>query len=56
MRYVVKFYNSFENTWTDVSDPVSYDEAERIWNHYTEQGLINTSEDEGDYYIISVVE
>lgn len=48
--YVVRLYDGFDRLWMDVSDPVSYDEAERIWNEKTDDGTKMTSYDDIDYY------
>jgi len=50
--YVVRLYDGFDNIWIDVSDEVSYEEAEEIWNEKTNDGTEKTSFDDIDYYDI----
>ena len=51
-KFVVRFYDGFDNVWIDISKPVSYDEAKSIWNKETENGTKNTCFDDIDYYCI----
>lgn len=50
--FVVRLYDGFDNEWMDVSQPVSHEEAQRIWNEKTEDGTVNTSYNDIDYYRI----
>ena len=50
--YVVRLYDGFDYEWMDVSDPVSWDEAKKIWDEYTENGTKNTTYNDIDYYKI----
>ena len=50
--YVVRLYDDFDNEWIDVSKPVSYEEAQKIWNERTDNGEKGTNFDDIDYYKI----
>ena len=50
--YVVRLYDGFDHDWMDVSDPMSYEEALKIWNTKTENGTKKTEFDDIDYYDI----
>jgi len=50
--FVVRFYDGFDNIWTDISKPVSREKAERIWDKMTNNGQKNTRFDDIDYYHI----
>ena len=51
-KYVVRLYDGFDNEWIDVSEPVSYEEAVKIWNEKTNNGEKNTRFGDIDYYDI----
>lgn len=51
-KFVVRLYDGFDNEWMDVSEPVSREEAERIWNEKTKGGKEKTTFDDIDYYHI----
>lgn len=51
-KYIVRLYDGFDYKWMDISEPVSYAEAERIWNEKTKDGTKNTQYDDIDYYKI----
>lgn len=48
--FIVRLYDGFDNYWIDVSDPVSKEEATRIWNEKTDNGTRSTSFSDIDYY------
>jgi len=50
--FVVRLYDGFDNIWMDVSEPVSEDEATRIWNEKTKNGTVSTKYEDIDYYHI----
>jgi len=50
--YQVRLYDGFDYIWINVSKPVPYDEAERIWNEKTDNGTKKISYDDIDYYKI----
>jgi len=50
--YVVRLYDGFDNEWMDISEPSTYEEAEKLWNERTENGTKNTEFDDIDYYAI----
>lgn len=50
--YVVRFYDGFDNVWMNVSEPVTEEEANRIWNEKTDNGKKNTTYSDIDYYKI----
>ncbi len=50
--FVVRLYDGFDYCWMDVSEPVSRNEAERIWKEKTDDGKRNTKYDDIDYYAI----
>jgi hypothetical protein len=50
--YVVRQWDGFDGCWTDITSPISKEEAERVWNKYTDNGTKKTSFDDIDYYHI----
>ena len=51
-KYIVRLYDGFDYEWIDVSEPVTYREAERLWNEKTDNGTKKTKYDDIDYYKI----
>ena len=51
-KFIVRLYDGFDNEWMDVSKPVIYEEAQKIWNKETKNGTQNTNFDDVDYYKI----
>lgn len=51
-KFVVRLYDGFDNEWMDVSKPVDYEEALKIWNEKTEGGTKKIKFDDIDYYAI----
>lgn len=51
-KYIVRLYDGFDNKWMDVSGPVPYDEAQKIWNENTKGGTKSTKFGDIDYYAI----
>lgn len=51
-KYIVRFYDGFDNKWMDISKPISKEEAKELWNKETKNGTQNTCFDDIDYYKI----
>jgi hypothetical protein len=51
-KYIVRLYDGFDNTWIDISEPVSREEACKIWRECTLNGTKKTCFDDIDYYKI----
>ena len=51
-KYIVRLYDGFDNLWIDVSEAVSKEEAEKIWNEKTNNGTKNKCFNDIDYYKI----
>lgn len=49
---VVRFYDGFDNYWIDVTGPLPWAEAMRIWNEKTNNGTIKAKFEDIDYYAI----
>lgn len=47
--YVLRLWDMFDG-WMDVSDPVSKEQADKLYNEKTSNGLRNTRYSDGDYY------
>lgn len=47
--YIVRLWDMFDG-WMDLTDPISKEEADKLWNEKTENGTKNTKYDDGDYY------
>lgn len=50
-KFVVRLWDMFDG-WIDISEPVTKEEADRIWNKETADGTKNTKYADGDYYSI----
>jgi hypothetical protein len=50
--FVVRLYDGFDNIWIDVSEAVTKEEADKIWNEKTKDGKEKTCYDHIDYYRI----
>jgi hypothetical protein len=50
--FIVRLYDGFDYQWIDVSEPVSKEDAQAIWNERTKNGTQNTNYSEIDYYAI----
>jgi hypothetical protein len=50
--FIVRLYDGFDYEWIDISEPVSKNEAERIWNENTDNGTKKTKYDDIDYFCI----
>lgn len=50
--FVVRLYDGFDNLWIDITKPVSEEEANEIWNTYTENGTVKSRCEHIDYYAI----
>ncbi len=51
-KFIVRFYDGFDNQWMDVSKPLSKEEAEKVWNKETKNGTEKTKFEDIDYYKI----
>jgi hypothetical protein len=51
-QFIVRQYDGMDNQWTDMTGPVSKDEADRVWNELTAEGTKATSYEDIDYYRI----
>ena len=51
-KYVVRVWDGFDGVWTDVTEPVSKADADRVWNEKTNNGTRATSFDDISYYAI----
>jgi len=49
-KYIVRIYDGMDFVWTDVSEPVTKKEADRIWSQKTDSGTKMTKFDDIDYY------
>lgn len=49
--YVVRLWDMFDG-WMDITGPLSYADAEQVWNERTHNGTRNTRFNDGDYYKI----
>lgn len=49
--YIVRLWDMFDG-WLDITDPISKQEADKIWNKKTANGTKNTKYGDGDYYAI----
>ena len=50
--FIVRFYSGMDGLWVDITEPVSKEEANRVWNDRTENGIKKTCHDHIDYYRI----
>lgn len=50
--FIVRLYDGFDNQWIDVSEPVTKEEADKIWNERTKNGKGNIEFADIDYYAI----
>ena len=50
--FVVRQYDGMDRLWIDVSESVSQEEAQRIWDELTNNGTKNIEYSEIDYYAI----
>lgn len=48
--FVVRLWDGMDGIWMDVSEPVSKEEAQRIWNEKTANGTKAKCFDDIDYY------
>lgn len=51
-KFIVRFYDGFDNEWMDITKPISKEEAMIVWNDRTKNGTKNTCYDDMDYYEI----
>ena len=51
-KFIVRLYDGFDNEWIDVTNPVNYSYAKRIWNKKTKKGTEKTNFNDIDYYEI----
>lgn len=50
--FIVRLWDGMDGIWCDVSEPVTKQEADRIWNERTENGTKSTKYADIDYYAI----
>lgn len=50
--FVVRFWDGMDGIWYDVTEAVSQQEADAVWNEKTQNGTIKTTFDDIDYYQI----
>lgn len=50
--FIVRLWDGMDGTWMDVSDAVSAEEANAIWNEKTSQGTKHARYQDIDYYRI----
>lgn len=48
--FMVRLWDGMDSLWTDVTGPVSHEEAARVWNEKTQNGTQNTTFQDIDYY------
>ena len=51
-KFIVRLYDGFDQLWVDVSEPVTKEEALRIWKEETNNGTKNSKFEHIDYYAI----
>lgn len=51
-QHIVRLYDGFDNLWIDVSGPLIYDEAFKLWLEKTNNGTEKTNYSHIDYYRI----
>lgn len=50
--YKVRLYDGFDYEWIDITEAISYDEAQKVWNERTSNGTKNCKFADIDYYAI----
>ena len=50
--FIVRLYDGFDYVWIDISEPVTKEEAKKIWNEKTKNGTEKTSFGDIDYFDI----
>ena len=48
---IVRLWDMMDG-WIDITEPISEEEAKRIWNEKTGNGTHNINYNDGDYYAI----
>lgn len=48
-QYILRFWDMFDG-WMNVSEPMSKEDADALWNEKTDNGTRNTKYSDGDYY------
>ena len=51
-KFIVRLYDGFDNEWIDISNSVSKEKAQKIWNKETKNGTEHTKFEDIDYYAI----
>ncbi len=54
--FVVRLWDGMDGTWTDVTGPLSAEDALKVWNERTSNGTKKVSYDEIDYFRIFTAE
>ena len=50
LEFVVRLWDGMDGVWTDVTEPLPKEEADKVWREKTENGTKKVSFDEIDYY------
>jgi hypothetical protein len=50
--FIVRLYDGFDHEWMDITEPVTRQEADKIWNERTKNGTEKTKYDDIDYFAI----
>ncbi len=48
--FVVRLWDGMDGEWMDVSDPISKEAADQVWNEKTDNGTKSTKYSDIDYY------
>lgn len=48
--FIVRLWDGMDGIWCDVTEPVSKEEADRVWNEKTANGTKATKYGDIDYY------
>ncbi len=49
--FIVRLWDMFDG-WMDITKPLTKEEADNVWNEYTNNGTKMTKFSDGDYYAI----
>jgi hypothetical protein len=49
-KFIVRLYDGFDNLWFDVSEPLSLEEAMKVWREKTKDGTESYCYAQIDYY------
>lgn len=51
-KFIVRLYDYFDHLWMDITEPISLEEAKKVWSKYTDNGKKNVCYEDKDYYSI----